>query len=164
MAAVTLDAVRDQGARDAFPCGRLSGCETGLALFAARWLGKQDCVWLADAGIETTCVDVDDERLREMFELYPAGWEFVTCDAFAFADWAVENDRRWDVVTLDPFTDLFDRVAGNVETWCALARRMVVMGTGRRTRVKAPAGWRVTARNLRSSFQGGVYWTVLERR
>jgi hypothetical protein len=71
--------------------------------------------------------------------------------------------RDWGVVTLDPWTNQFQRCADNLQAWCWLARHAVVLGTGHSTDVTAPAGWRVADVRKRSEYDGGVFWTVLER-
>lgn len=141
-----------------YPTDKLVGLETALILFSAAFGGMNDCAWIADAGLRATCVDLDGERLDEMREQYPDGWEFVRLDAYEFA--AV--DAQWDVVSCDPFTNEFDRCADNVEAWCRLARHVVILGTGTHTVVEPPAGWKVTAKVKRSEYAGGVYWTVVE--
>jgi len=144
-----------------FPQHLLRLGESGLCLFAAGFLGKQDAYWMANAGMDATCVDTDAEKLAVMKQLYPRDWEFVVADVF---DFAAAADRQWDVVSLDPFTNLYDQVGDLVDRWCALARRGVVMGCGRRQAIRAPVGWRVSEMVRRSAFHGGTYWAVLEPR
>lgn len=157
---VTLAAVRREASAELYPRHVLTGCESALVLFAAAWHGKQDAVWMAEAGLTATCVDVDGDRLSEMEAAYPSGWEFVAADAF---DYATAAERQWDVVSLDPFTNLIDRCAGMLPLWCLLARKAVVLGCCEATDVLAPTGWRVTEMLHRSTFVGGVFWAVLER-
>lgn len=128
-------------------------------MFCAAFHGRQDALWIADAGLDATCVDTDGDKLAEMEAVYPDGWEFVTGDAF---NYAAAAKRQWDVVSLDPFSALFQRVADELPLWCSRARRAVLLGTGVGTKVEAPDGWRVTEVLERSGFQGGVYWTVLQ--
>jgi hypothetical protein len=165
VAAVTaprsLDAVRAAGGPAGFPVDLLTGCRTALVLFAARWHGRQDAAWIAKAGLHGTCVDLDGERLAEMKAIYPDGWEFVEGDAFDAPELAAGSD--WDVVTLDPFTGLFQEVADRLDDWCQLANHLVVLGCGHDTDIVAPAGWKVARRTLRSTYRGGVYWTTLRR-
>jgi hypothetical protein len=44
-----------------------------------------------------------------------------------------------------------------------MARKAVILGTGVGTEVSAPDGWHVSDVRKRSDYDGGVYWTVLER-
>ncbi len=159
MDVLTLDAVRAESAPERFPRHVLGGCESALVLFAAAFYGRQDAVWMADAGLTATCVDTDSGRLEEMRGMYPDGWEYVTGDAFEFA--ANAAGREWDVVSLDPFTNLIQECADLLPVWCHLARRAVVLGTMGYTSFVSPAGWRVVEEVPRSSFNGGVFWTVL---
>lgn len=156
----TREDIRDEEAGESFPQYLLVGCETALVLFAAGFLGKQDAFWIAEAGLTATCIDSDAERLGEMMPLYPYRWAFLHDDAF---DYATDTRRKWDVVTVDCPSGAFARCSGMVDVWCSRARVAVVLGTGFRTIVTAPEGWRVTERRRRSSHDGGVYWTVLER-
>jgi hypothetical protein len=163
MGAVTLEQVRVGAAARLYPRDRLEGCETALVLFAAAFHGQQDAIWMADAGLTATCVDVDAEKLGEMEAVYPAGWEFVQEDAFEYTISAdIEHRRTWDVVSLDCPSNLFDECADFLPLWCELANRAVILGTGVSTVVEPPPAWRVTERLRRSNFLGGVYWTVLE--
>ena len=163
MGVLTLDAVRAESAPHRFPQHVLKGCESALVLFAAAFHGRQDAVWMADAGLKATCVDTDRIKLHEMKAAYPARWKFVEADAFLFARDNAELPPQWDVVSLDPWSSLFQRVADALPLWCSLARRAVLLGTGVGTDVVVPEGWRVSEVLERSGFKGGVYWTVLER-
>lgn len=156
---VTLEDVRAQSAPELYPRHVLVECSSALVLFAAAWHGKQDAVWIADAGLTATCVDLDADRLDEMEAAYPDGWEFVALDVF---DFAVLTENQWDVVSIDCPTNLFDRCSDFLPVWCLLARRAVVLGSGEFTVVLPPAGWEITEQLRRSSFNGGVYWTVIK--
>lgn len=161
---VTLDAVRESSRADLYPRHALLGCEDALVLFAAAFHGAQDAVWIADAGLTATCVDIDQFKLMQMEDAYPDEWSFVCADAFEYTTGAaIDAKRQWDVVSVDCPSNLFDRCAELVPLWCLLARRAVILGTGIHTDVVPPTGWQITERRSRSNFQGGVYWTVLER-
>lgn len=153
----SLDDVRVEADRELYPRRVLAGCETALVLFAGAFFGRQDAVWIHDAGMRATCVDV--RPLDAMAALYPAGWEFVEADAFEFCE---RSGGQWDVVSVDCPTNLFRRCAESLPLFCDLARRAVVLGSDG-SRVVAPAGWVVTETRQRSSFRGGVYWDVIER-
>lgn len=155
----SLNEIRDLDAGVSFPGLALSGSETALVLFAAAWHGKQDAYWIAQAGLRATCVDLDEGRLREMMELYPRDWAFRQMDAFTYHEGC---EVVYDVVSLDPFTNQFDRCADMLPVWCALARNVVILGMDDRE-LEAPVGWQIVDRRKRSDFNGGVYWVVLER-
>lgn len=157
---LSLDRIREPEAAPRYPRHLLQGCETALVLFAAGFHGRQDAIWIADAGLTATCVDVDAERLQEMADMYPEDWKFVAGDAFEFA--AAATGYQWDIVSLDPFTNLIQDCADLLPLWCHLARRAVVLGTTGGTSFVSPAGWRVTEELPRSAFNGGVFWTVLQ--
>lgn len=147
---VTMTATR-------YPTRVLTGGDA-LVLFAAGFLGVQDAAHVRDAGMRATCVDIDGDKIADMAAVYPSDWEWVVGDVFDDR----MNLRDWDVVSLDPPTSLFDKCALWVGTWCDMARRAVVLGTGIGTEVDPPAGWHITEVMPRSNFQGGVYWTVIE--
>lgn len=143
-----------------YPTHLLEGCETGLVLFAAAFLGHNDAIHFAEAGIQTTCVDIDGERLEQMADLYPAEWHFLAGDAWEFAANAGEN--RWDAVSVDTFSgDAMYRSLASLELWCSLARQVVTSTiTAEATdRYRTPDGWMASL----STRATGVYWLVLER-
>lgn len=143
---------------DAYPVHVLDGITDALVLFAAGFHGRNDCVWLARAGVRATCVDTDGKKLTEMVAIYPEDWTFITADVYRF-----NVGRTWDLVSVDPYTTQFQECADRIDDWCELARRTVVIGTGVGTEVDPPAGWEITDVRARSGFQGGVFWTVLEK-
>lgn len=161
-APASLEQIRDADDQG-FPQEVLVGCESALVLFAAGFYGRQDAFWIAEAGLKATCVDVDGERLQVMRAIYPEGWEFVEVDAYEYAELSWRMHRVWDVVTADPYTNHFTVCADNIDGWCRLARRAVILGTGVDTSVTVPPGWRVESVWQRSTYKGGVWWTVLER-
>ena len=145
-----------------YPTHVLEGCETGLCLFAAAFLGHNDAIHMAEARLTGTCVDVDEKRLAEMRELYPERWEFIAADAWQYADAAWSLERWWDVVSVDPFTgDAMTRASESIRLWCSLARRAVVLGWRTGTPVTFPdANWSVDSMQRAAD----IYWLVLRRR
>ena len=158
MAGVALAVVVDRDAGLVFPRQALSDSRTALCLFSAAWHGRQDAYWIAEAGMTATCVDLDGGRLDEMRDMYPQHWEYHRSDAWEFARRAT---GKWDVVTLDPYTNHFDAAEQHLEDWCRLANNVVVLGMDGR-RVEPPDGWQVVQRRKRSHYNGGVWWIVLE--
>ena len=149
--------------RSLYPVESLQGLRTALVGFCAAFLGRQDCVWIEEAGITATGVDLDAERLFEMAALYPDDWTFVCDDVFEYARRRYAEGRTYDLVSLDPPTNLFELCDFKIDLWCALARRVIVLGTGLRPAVATPEGWRIASVIRRSSFRGGTYWMALER-
>jgi hypothetical protein len=160
-ARVSLDQVRSEEDTALYPSEALDGLSSAFMGFCAAFLGRQDCVVVADAGLTATCVDIDEPRLEEMRPLYPIGWRFVHADVFNYAALRYAQGARFDVVSLDPPTNLFQQVADNADLWCGLARRVVILGTGHHTLLEEPYGWTVTEAVRRSHFRGGTYWTTL---
>lgn len=157
MDTLTLDAVRSEHEGQVFPRHLLDRCQDALVLFAAGFDGRQDAYWVNEAGVDATCVDI--RTLDRMRQLYPATWEFVQGEAFAFAR---ATERQWDLVTVDCPSGMFALCAEHVALFCHLARVAVVLGNGLGVKVTPPAGWKVTEKRRRSNFRGGVYWLVLE--
>lgn len=115
---------------------------TALGLFAAGFLGWNDVIWFEQAGLQTTCVDLDGDRLFQMSTIYPGGWEFHVQDAWEFSEHAARQQRTWDVVSVDPFTgDAGDRAADTIYLWTSLARRLVTLTVTSRTHLNIPEGW-----------------------
>lgn len=111
-----------------YPTHLLEGCETGLVLFAAAFLGHNDAIHMAEAGMDVMCVDIDRERLLEMEMLYPARWSFSSADAWDYANLWSRKGWQWDAVSVDTFTgDAMRRSLDSLELWCSLARRLVTV-------------------------------------
>lgn len=149
-----------------YPDHLLADCATGLALFAAAFVGHNDAIHFALAGMRGTCVDVDDEGLDRMRAIYPEDWEFAFSDAWSFAKRAIGFGERWDVVSVDTFTgDSMERSLRSLDLWTGLARRVVTVtlkvddpDSGPISRL-VPRGWRWSLYPRASS----VYWLTLER-
>jgi len=155
---LTLDDIGDPN-DTSYPRALLRYGDFAAVLFAAAFYGKQDAYWLARAGARVVCVDTDREKLDAMQAIYPAGWQYIVADVFA---WVRRTRRRFDVVSLDPFTSDMERCAELLPAWCRLARRLVIIGMKEDTQLTAPEGWRVVAVRKRSDYAGGVYWGVLQ--
>jgi hypothetical protein len=152
----TLEHVAEQ-ARP-YPTHILESAETGLCLFAAGFLGHNDAIHFAEAGITTTCVDSDGVRLTEMEMIYPQKWAFVVADAWEFARAAVGS--RWDVVSCDTWTgDLMYRSLQTIPLWCSLAAKAVTLTLTLGAEYPVSHGWRDSLYERAP----GVYWLVLER-
>jgi hypothetical protein len=161
MAAVTyrtLEHVAEQ-ARP-YPADLLAGCESGLVLFAAAFLGHNDAIHFAEAGIITTCIDTDAERLYEMRELYPEQWAFVNTDAWAYAEAARREELTWDVVSADTFTGAMTRRSlDSLELWCSLAEQLVTVTVTNRNSYTVPKGWGFHLHKRSEK----VFWLVMHR-
>lgn len=145
-----------------YPTHLLEGCETGLVLFAAAFLGHNDAIHFAEAGLETTCVDLDAERLQRAMEpLYPAEWLFFPMDAWNYAECACREGVSWDVVSCDTWTgDLMHRSLDSLDLWCSLARKAVTVTLTVGATYTLPEGWVDSELYERAP---GVYWLVLTR-
>jgi len=147
-----------------YPVSSLAELNSGLCLFAAAFLGHNDAIHFAEAGLRGTAVDINRERLAEMEALYPDEWDFWAEDAWAFADFARRAGRTWDVVSADTFTgDATLRSITHLDAWTSLARRLVTATITDAEipllRTAVPDGWEAWI-VIRAK---GIYWLALER-
>lgn len=134
MAGLTVDA-------GPYPSLRSVRGGTGLCLFSAAFLGVQDAVHMARAGLELDLVDIDDARLEELAPLYPLA-RLHPQDAWEFAGEAKEQGKTWDVVSTDTWTgDIMRRSLDSLELWCSLASFMVTATHTDGTSYVLPDGW-----------------------
>lgn len=155
MAAVTVTEI-DAGP---YPSMRLPVGGTGLCLFSAAFLGAQDAIHMARAGMELDLVDTDEARLAEMAPLYPLARTHAR-DAWDFAAAARDRGRVWDVVSADTWTgEMAARSMASLELWCAVASEMVTVTHTGGLQYAVPAGWagRISRRSPLAS------WLVLTR-
>ena len=161
MDSVILESVRNI-ADDTYPKERLVGIGSALMCFCAAFMGRQDCIWVADAGITATAVDHELEHVELMQKAYPDDWEFVTADVYDYAAKRYAEGMSYDLVSLDPSSNQFAEAAALCALWCGIADKLVIMGTGEETELDPPFGWREVDRVFRSGKYGGSYWAVLE--
>ena len=134
----------DGVSRDAslFPVHVLRAGTSGLCLFSAAFLGRNDAIHMARMGMTATCVDINGERLAEMEAMYPSDWEFVHGDAWEFATAASERGDRWDTVSVDTFTgNATDRALRTLDLWCGLADHAVAVTVCPDSKYRVPDGW-----------------------
>jgi hypothetical protein len=125
-----------------YPGNLLPEAGTGLALFAAGFLGHNDVIHMARKEMQVTCVDVNADKLWEMAEIYPEGWEFHADDAWEFAERAVLAGRTFDVVSIDPFFgDAAEQAWETMFLWVTLARELVTLTVKTDTKLNIPSGW-----------------------
>lgn len=144
-----------------YPTEVLEGCETGLCLFSAAFLGHNEAIHFALAEVRTTCVDIDSGKLAEIERLYPSDWEFVHADAWKFAEDAADAERTWDVVSVDTFRgNATEKSLVTIPLWCSIANKAVVMTLEKGQDYDVPMRWRaeLLARNSE------VYWLILTRK
>jgi extradiol dioxygenase family protein len=154
----TLEHVAQE--RRPYPTELLEGAETALCMFSAAFLGHNAEIHFAEAGIKTTCVDIDGPRLDEMKQLYPDDWQFVLEDAWQFAERAASVDVKWDIVSVDTFRgNATERSLTTLELWCSIANKAVLATLEIGQTYDTPEGWQA------DTFQRNreVFWLVLTR-
>ena len=149
------------GTRCEYPIDLLGGCKTALILFGAGFYGRSDGVWIAQAGLTATVVDVDHVRLDVMQRIYPDDWSFECHDADWYAASALAAGTQWDLLSIDPPISLCQDAKDLLPGWAELARDLIVMTTLENVdHFIPPDGWRVAACHWRSS---AAAWLVLAR-
>jgi hypothetical protein len=143
-----------------YPTYLLEGAETGVCLFSAAFLGHNEAIHFALEEIQTTCVDVDQEKLSVMASMYPESWEFVCRDAWEFADAAASVGMTWDVVSVDTFRgNATERSLSDLSPWCAIANKAVIATLADDMPYEVPEDWTETKFQRNSE----VDWLVLTR-
>jgi hypothetical protein len=143
-----------------YPTYLLEAAESGLCLFSAAFMGHNEAIHFVLEDVQTTCVDIDQEKLHAMQALYPSEWEFVCRDAWEFADAAHSVGMTWDVVSVDTFRgNATERSLSDLTVWCAIAKDAVIATLADDVPYEVPEGW------TESKFQRNseVYWLVLTR-
>lgn len=168
-----LGEIREYGKRRAYPIDVLSGLRSGLLLFGAGFYGATDGIRFLDAGlIDVSVVDLDSMRLGVMRALYPSTWTFVIGDVWDWLREAREGGMKWDIVSLDPPSDIAEsKVAEMLKGAEAVSNRFVVCGASAEeveregVRIGDSFGndgeWRVRTVVERNSTL--ITWIVLER-
>lgn len=143
-----------------YPTYLLEDAETGLCLFSAAFMGHNEAIHFALEDVQTTCVDIDQEKLHAMQALYPSEWKFVCRDAWEFADAAASTGMTWDIVSVDTFRgNATERSLRDLEAWCAIANKAVIATLELGQTYTVPEGWSDTHFQRNSE----VFWLVLTR-
>jgi hypothetical protein len=144
-----------------YPTRLLERERSALLLFGAAYLGANDGYHIREAGMYATVVDTDDQRLAEMFEVYPATWTFVPEDAYLYAERC--ESQSFDVVSVDCFTgDASALCVKLAPEWTRIARHAVTVTVAPADVVGfvSPDGWRASL--MRRTPLAS--WLVLERK
>lgn len=138
---VALDELRARSGP--YPTELVRDCKRALVLFGAAFLGVHDVIHFSNAGTpDVTVVDIDGEKLTTMRALYPATWEFVEADAFAFVDEQRRTGALYDIVSADPYTPHMPQTLALAPALCELARHAVLLGVEHGAPFKPTPGWR----------------------
>lgn len=169
----TLDEIRAETGKR-FPVHLLEGARTGLCLFAAEYYGRGDLIHLYDAGLKVDFVDLNAERLGEMFVAYRQARP-VVYDAFLLVEEAHAAGARWDIITADPWSQQIRLVLEvMVPDLVDMADRFVVCGYMQDVPTEATVDsvtadlYLLTGRLFdvveviqRNQYRGGIYWVVI---
>jgi len=143
-----------------YPAFLLPKGGTGLCLFSAGFHGWNDVIHMARKQMTVTCVDTNPDKLWEMAQIYPEGWEFEVADAWDWAERAVQAGRKFDVVSVDPFFGgAAEHAWETLYLWVTLAKKLVTLTVHTDTQLNVPTGW--TADYFPRSSNAA--WLVLTR-
>ena len=175
---VSLDDVRASADPSTFPREVLDGATSVASFFGAAFLGRNDAIHLADAGIaDVVVVDLDAAKLGEMRAIYPAPWRWTVGDAYVVARDMGKRGEKADVVIADAWQSDCERMLSELPLWCAIARRHVVVTVakpwldahGLRPDSASLTAWleargvaaSVVSLHHRADWSGGTWWLVL---
>lgn len=95
-----------------YPTQYLVGQSSALAVFVTYFLGRNDVMYIHDAGIKrVTLVDLDATGLELMKQIYPSHWAYVAQDYRGFLDDAIARGESYDVISCDPSLFMAEEVA-----------------------------------------------------
>jgi hypothetical protein len=118
-----------------FPTFALKGARTAACVFCAAFTGRQDVAYVEAAGVrDVTLVDSGVELMRDMAKRFPKYHREIRDWRVALERWENE-DRRFDVITLDPWTNMDEEVQREVRRFAELAKRWLVLGVGQRDHI-----------------------------
>ena len=100
---------------------------SALCLFGCAFNGRNDGQYLLEAGLDVTFIDIDQERIDAMQAVYPDA-KYLRADAYGFVRGASADQRNWDVVSADPFTNDMGRSLEYRKHFAAITGRMLVLG------------------------------------
>ncbi len=112
-----------------FPTEILRECNTATAFFSAAFYGTNDVIHLYINGLnEVTINDIHEGKMYVMEQAYPSSWSFITGDAFDLAKEQNDNGKLFDIVIVDPFSNLAPRVFDEFfELFFSLSKRYFVL-------------------------------------
>jgi hypothetical protein len=107
------------------------GAKTGLIVFGCGdGVSRNDVPYFQRSHLETTIVDNHQPYIDRMQAELPE-WTYVNSDAFRFLSDAILRQAKWDVVSVDPYTNQAAETFGRLFEWPLLARELCVVGVQR---------------------------------
>lgn len=111
-----------------FPNYVLENCDSVACLYSAALMGQRDVIHFTEHNIQdVTLVDHDAEMMAEMRKAYPSNWSYLVGDAFEFIHSARSKQKRFDVVTLDPWVYLETANIKIMKSIVGIAKRYVLI-------------------------------------
>jgi hypothetical protein len=157
----SLKQLREANAHFPFPRYVLQTCDNALMLFCAGFYGKNDCVWVEEAGItNVTAVDIDQDKVNVMKSLYPDEWEFLVEDVYSFTAKATSKGLEYTLVVADVPLTQFESSRPWYKHWCLLSTKYVLITAEANAFVRAghlPRDWKVKAVINRTSQSSWLF-------
>ncbi len=168
-------------AQKAFPLQYLRKVDSAICFFVAQHYGANDIIHLRNIGVpDVTLIDLDEERLNYMKNIYPSSWKYEIGDAFTIAERKYSQGVFVDLVIADPYTSLQNKIMSNgLEPFISLTNRYYMQMISIRelqivTEEHNIENLKMAILDLdlngklvdlvkRSTHAGGIYWGVFER-
>jgi len=106
------------------------GCQSMAIFFCAAFYGEHDAIYALTHNVpEVTLIDIDEEKMNEMKNIYPTNWEFITGDAPQIASRFLKEGKTFDIVTCDPWSPYTPKILNEyfVDFW-KLANKYFMVG------------------------------------
>ena len=126
----TLDEIAADSPPALFPVDLLQGARSAISFYSAAFYGRNDVIHLHRAGLSAIALnDLDEKKLAHMRSLYPACGEILVGDAAATAQRLAAENRVFDIVVCDPFTNMTKLMVTDLfPAFRSLAARWYIFG------------------------------------
>jgi hypothetical protein len=102
-----------------------------LCLFGCAYYGINDIANIYEAGIESISInDIELDKLNQIDEYYE-NFSFIKYpgDAFLLVEKFIKDDKKFDIVTADPFSNLYPKVHNEFLTsLLKITQRQLIVG------------------------------------
>lgn len=181
---ITLTGVRAESNAATFPVDLLHPDQNAVSFCCAGFYGRNDVIHLYEAGLKRVIgIDQDEAKLSEMHDIYPPSWVFRPGDIYTEAEAMGKKGFRFDVVTVDPWSEQIPHALQHLPTWLAVTKQVLVIGVSAiwfdhkkqphtleafnqwvteshwDRDAKLPAASRLIKR---SEYRGGIFWAIFK--
>jgi hypothetical protein len=143
-----------------FPIEKIGVEDSVLCLCCAAFEGANDVIHIYEKGVEGVfLVDNNEEALLRVARKY--GYPCKVSDWKAYIDKCIRNERRYDVIVLDGWTDMDEEVWGTLDDILQVCNKVAIIGMS--DAYAKEKGYDMSAAVKRSDYGGGVYWVICEK-